>query len=187
MKKCHRFWIISFVLFLCLSEPYSPAVWVMMFVMCLTVVAITVFVFEYFSPVGYNRSLVSAKGQCSPSLLHYNTPPIIHTHVLSNLGFRELQILLFLNLSSINCKTSEDASFSFVKIQADPHSPLESLSGCCGESCLTTRCPSKTPRAPPVRSWCWCGLSSLWSSWPATPLTWQPLWSRSNTSTLCPG
>lgn len=43
------------------AEPYSPAVWVMMFVMCLTVVAITVFVFEYFSPVGYNRSLVSAK------------------------------------------------------------------------------------------------------------------------------
>lgn len=51
---------------LCLSsppEPYSPAVWVMMFVMCLTVVAVTVFVFEYFSPVGYNRSLVSAKGE----------------------------------------------------------------------------------------------------------------------------
>lgn len=43
------------------AEPYSPAVWVMMFVMCLTVVAITVFVFEYFSPVSYNRSLVSAK------------------------------------------------------------------------------------------------------------------------------
>lgn len=49
---------------LCVSaEPYSPAVWVMMFVMCLTVVAITVFVFEYCSPVGYNRSLVSAKGK----------------------------------------------------------------------------------------------------------------------------
>lgn len=45
------------------AEPYSPAVWVMMFVMCLTVVAITVFVFEYCSPVGYNRSLVTAKGQ----------------------------------------------------------------------------------------------------------------------------
>lgn len=44
-------------------EPYSPAVWVMMFVMCLTVVAITVFVFEYCSPVGYNRSLVTAKGE----------------------------------------------------------------------------------------------------------------------------
>ncbi|XP_064842722.1 glutamate receptor ionotropic, NMDA 2C-like isoform X2 [Oncorhynchus masou masou] len=45
-------------------EPYSPAVWVMMFVMCLTVVAVTVFIFEYCSPVGYNRSLVSAKGEC---------------------------------------------------------------------------------------------------------------------------
>uniref|UniRef100_A0A8C3Y728 Glutamate receptor ionotropic, NMDA 2C n=1 Tax=Catharus ustulatus TaxID=91951 RepID=A0A8C3Y728_CATUS len=43
-------------------EPYSPAVWVMMFVMCLTVVAVTVFIFEYFSPVGYNRSLASGAG-----------------------------------------------------------------------------------------------------------------------------
>ncbi|KAG5271806.1 hypothetical protein AALO_G00184180 [Alosa alosa] len=42
-------------------EPYSPAVWVMMFVMCLTVVAVTVFIFEFFSPVGYNRDLQSAK------------------------------------------------------------------------------------------------------------------------------
>ncbi|XP_054609347.1 glutamate receptor ionotropic, NMDA 2C-like isoform X1 [Dunckerocampus dactyliophorus] len=48
-------------------EPYSPAVWVMMFVMCLTVVAVTVFVFEYFSPVGYNRSLVSAKASGGPT------------------------------------------------------------------------------------------------------------------------
>ncbi|XP_030826231.1 glutamate receptor ionotropic, NMDA 2D-like [Camarhynchus parvulus] len=42
-------------------EPYSPAVWVMMFVMCLTVVAVTVFIFEYFSPVRYNRSLASGQ------------------------------------------------------------------------------------------------------------------------------
>uniref|UniRef100_A0A8C9W9T5 Glutamate receptor n=1 Tax=Scleropages formosus TaxID=113540 RepID=A0A8C9W9T5_SCLFO len=48
-------------------EPYSPAVWVMMFVMCLTVVAVTVFIFEYFSPVGYNRSLVSAKAPGGPT------------------------------------------------------------------------------------------------------------------------
>uniref|UniRef100_A0A8D3D6V8 Glutamate receptor n=1 Tax=Scophthalmus maximus TaxID=52904 RepID=A0A8D3D6V8_SCOMX len=48
-------------------EPYSPAVWVMMFVMCLTVVAVTVFVFEYLSPVGYNRSLVSAKDPGGPT------------------------------------------------------------------------------------------------------------------------
>ncbi|XP_037544609.1 glutamate receptor, ionotropic, N-methyl D-aspartate 2Ca [Nematolebias whitei] len=48
-------------------EPYSPAVWVMMFVMCLTVVAITVFVFEYCSPVGYNRSLVTAKNPGGPT------------------------------------------------------------------------------------------------------------------------
>ncbi|XP_043570492.1 glutamate receptor ionotropic, NMDA 2C-like isoform X1 [Chiloscyllium plagiosum] len=42
-------------------EPYSPAVWMMMFVMCLTVVALTVCLFEYFSPVGYNRNLMNGK------------------------------------------------------------------------------------------------------------------------------
>lgn len=47
----------------CIAEPYSPAVWVMMFVMCLSVVAVTVFIFEFFSPVGYNRSLQSAKSK----------------------------------------------------------------------------------------------------------------------------
>ncbi|XP_008284059.1 uncharacterized protein grin2db [Stegastes partitus] len=48
-------------LVLSFPEPYSPAVWVMMFVMCLTVVAVTVFIFEFFSPVGYNRSLQTGK------------------------------------------------------------------------------------------------------------------------------
>uniref|UniRef100_A0A4W3KDE6 Glutamate receptor n=1 Tax=Callorhinchus milii TaxID=7868 RepID=A0A4W3KDE6_CALMI len=48
-------------------EPYSPAVWVMMFVMCLTVVAITVFIFEYFSPVGYNRNLNDGKNPGGPT------------------------------------------------------------------------------------------------------------------------
>lgn len=47
----------------CVAEPYSPAVWVMMFVMCLSVVAVTVFIFEFFSPVGYNRSLQTAKSE----------------------------------------------------------------------------------------------------------------------------
>lgn len=46
-------------------EPYSPSVWVMMFVMCLTVVAITVFMFEYFSPVSYNQNLTSGKSKLS--------------------------------------------------------------------------------------------------------------------------
>lgn len=48
-------------------EPYSPAVWVMMFVMCLTVVAVTVFIFEYLSPVGYNRSLATGKRESPPT------------------------------------------------------------------------------------------------------------------------
>lgn len=34
-----------------------------MFVMCLSVVAVTVFIFEFFSPVGYNRSLQTAKSE----------------------------------------------------------------------------------------------------------------------------
>lgn len=61
-----------------LSEPYSPAVWVMMFVMCLTVVAVTVFIFEFFSPVGYNRSLQSAKSESAPISLggHVVSVPI---------------------------------------------------------------------------------------------------------------
>ncbi|XP_078062359.1 glutamate receptor ionotropic, NMDA 2D-like, partial [Mustelus asterias] len=41
--------------------PYSPAVWLMMFVMCLTVVGVTVFIFEFFSPIGYNRTLSNGK------------------------------------------------------------------------------------------------------------------------------
>ncbi len=52
---------IHFYTFPTILEPYSPAVWVMMFVMCLSVVAVTVFIFEFFSPVGYNRSLQSGK------------------------------------------------------------------------------------------------------------------------------
>uniref|UniRef100_A0A8C5LJA8 Glutamate receptor n=1 Tax=Jaculus jaculus TaxID=51337 RepID=A0A8C5LJA8_JACJA len=48
-------------------EPYSPAVWVMMFVMCLTVVAVTVFVFEYLSPVSYNQNLTKGKKSGGPS------------------------------------------------------------------------------------------------------------------------
>ncbi|XP_058417526.1 glutamate receptor ionotropic, NMDA 2C isoform X1 [Diceros bicornis minor] len=48
-------------------EPYSPSVWVMMFVMCLTVVAVTVFMFEYFSPVSYNQNLTSGKKSGGPS------------------------------------------------------------------------------------------------------------------------
>uniref|UniRef100_A0A667I867 Glutamate receptor ionotropic, NMDA 2A n=2 Tax=Lynx canadensis TaxID=61383 RepID=A0A667I867_LYNCA len=48
-------------------EPFSASVWVMMFVMLLIVSAIAVFVFEYFSPVGYNRSL--AKGKAPHGLL----------------------------------------------------------------------------------------------------------------------
>uniref|UniRef100_G1TWT2 Glutamate receptor n=1 Tax=Oryctolagus cuniculus TaxID=9986 RepID=G1TWT2_RABIT len=48
-------------------EPYSPAVWVMMFVMCLTVVAITVFMFEYFSPVSYSQNLARGKKSGGPS------------------------------------------------------------------------------------------------------------------------
>lgn len=55
-------------------EPYSPAVWVMMFVMCLTVVAVTVFIFEYLSPVGYNRSLATGKRESPSSITLPQSP-----------------------------------------------------------------------------------------------------------------
>ncbi|XP_007956300.1 glutamate receptor ionotropic, NMDA 2D [Orycteropus afer afer] len=66
LNRTHSFfWVLrvwpSSLVTLGKSQPYSPAVWVMMFVMCLTVVAVTVFIFEYLSPVGYNRSLATGK------------------------------------------------------------------------------------------------------------------------------
>ncbi|XP_048349392.1 glutamate receptor ionotropic, NMDA 2A [Sphaerodactylus townsendi] len=48
-------------------EPFSASVWVMMFVMLLIVSAIAVFVFEYFSPVGYNRNLAQGRDPHGPS------------------------------------------------------------------------------------------------------------------------
>ncbi len=65
---------LSSPLSLCpLSEPYSPAVWVMMFVMCLSVVAVTVFIFEYLSPMGYNRNLQSGKSESNLLLVFHLT------------------------------------------------------------------------------------------------------------------
>lgn len=76
----------------CLAEPYSPAVWVMMFVMCLSVVAVTVFIFEFFSPVGYNRSLQSAKSERrSRSSLPITALPLLtssHHYLLVILSIR---------------------------------------------------------------------------------------------------
>jgi len=45
------------------AEPFSASVWVMMFVMLLIVSAMAVFIFEYFSPVGYNRNLAQGRGK----------------------------------------------------------------------------------------------------------------------------
>lgn len=47
-------------------EPFSADVWVMMFVMLLIISAVAVFVFEYFSPVGYNRCLADGRGKEMP-------------------------------------------------------------------------------------------------------------------------
>ncbi len=44
------------------SEPFSASVWVMMFVMLLLVTAIAVFLFEFVSPLGFNRNLAQGKG-----------------------------------------------------------------------------------------------------------------------------
>uniref|UniRef100_A0A8C4QF20 Glutamate receptor n=1 Tax=Eptatretus burgeri TaxID=7764 RepID=A0A8C4QF20_EPTBU len=48
-------------------EPYSAAVWVMMFVLCLSVVALAVFIFEFVSPKGYNHNLASGAAPRGPS------------------------------------------------------------------------------------------------------------------------
>lgn len=47
------------------SEPFSASVWVMMFVMLLLVTAMAVFMFEYISPLGFNRNLAQGKGECA--------------------------------------------------------------------------------------------------------------------------
>lgn len=58
--------VLKFVFCVCVcSEPFSADVWVMMFVMLLLVSAIAVFVFEYFSPVGYNRCLADGRSEFS--------------------------------------------------------------------------------------------------------------------------
>lgn len=54
---------LSTGVFLPSPEPFSADVWVMMFVMLLIVSAVAVFVFEYFSPVGYNRCLADGRGK----------------------------------------------------------------------------------------------------------------------------
>lgn len=45
------------------TEPFSASVWVMMFVMLLLVTAMAVFMFEYISPLGFNRNLAQGKGE----------------------------------------------------------------------------------------------------------------------------
>eukprot|EP00063_Salmo_salar_P065504 XP_014040339.1 PREDICTED: glutamate receptor ionotropic, NMDA 2A-like [Salmo salar] len=48
-------------------EPFSASVWVMMFVMLLLVTAISVFLFEFVSPLGFNRNLAQGKDPHGPS------------------------------------------------------------------------------------------------------------------------
>ncbi|XP_028310236.1 glutamate receptor ionotropic, NMDA 2A isoform X2 [Gouania willdenowi] len=48
-------------------EPFSASVWIMMFVMLLLVTAMAVFMFEYISPLGFNRNLAQGKDPHGPS------------------------------------------------------------------------------------------------------------------------
>ncbi|XP_034781958.1 glutamate receptor ionotropic, NMDA 2A [Acipenser ruthenus] len=48
-------------------EPFSASVWVMMFVMLLIVTAMAVFIFEYVSPMGFNRNLAQGRDPHGPS------------------------------------------------------------------------------------------------------------------------
>lgn len=66
-----------------LSEPFSASVWVMMFVMLLIVTAIAVFLFEFISPLGFNRNLAQGKGRPTHAHKHsqrYHTTVIIFPH-----------------------------------------------------------------------------------------------------------
>lgn len=67
--------ILSTDFFLPSPEPFSADVWVMMFVMLLIVSAVAVFVFEYFSPVGYNRCLADGRGKAikTSAFLHFSS------------------------------------------------------------------------------------------------------------------
>lgn len=145
-------------------EPYSPAVWVMMFVMCLTVVAVTVFIFEYLSPVGYNRSLATGKRESPSCLTLCRTifPSSPWNRAKSGSPFsapgewKDCEVFL---------------SWPPQALVAQP-SPLGNPSGCCGPWCSTTPCQWRIRGAPPARSWFSCGPSLLSSSLPAI----QPIW-----------
>ncbi len=60
---CEYLISVPLVSFSPLSEPFSASVWVMMFVMLLLVTAMAVFMFEYISPLGFNRNLAQGKGE----------------------------------------------------------------------------------------------------------------------------
>uniref|UniRef100_A0A4W5QAP9 Glutamate ionotropic receptor NMDA type subunit 2A n=1 Tax=Hucho hucho TaxID=62062 RepID=A0A4W5QAP9_9TELE len=47
--------------------PFSATVWIMMFVMLLLVTAMAVFMFEYISPLGFNRNLAQGRDPHGPS------------------------------------------------------------------------------------------------------------------------
>ncbi|KAJ8245997.1 hypothetical protein GJAV_G00262550 [Gymnothorax javanicus] len=49
-------------------EPFSASVWVMMFVMLLIVTAIAVFLFEFVSPLGFNRNLAQGRASYTANL-----------------------------------------------------------------------------------------------------------------------
>ena len=61
-------------------SPFSALLWVMMFVMLLLVSAMAVFIFEYFSPVGYNRCLADGRGERPQVNTHTHTHRHTHTH-----------------------------------------------------------------------------------------------------------
>ena len=66
-KRCVTYEKLIPVLFLLFlpspAEPFSASVWVMMFVMLLLVTAMAVFMFEYISPLGFNRNLAQGRGE----------------------------------------------------------------------------------------------------------------------------
>lgn len=105
--------LLSFSL---ISEPYSPAVWVMMFVMCLTVVAVTVFIFEFFSPVGYNRSLQNGKSESNHWLagghvvFNLTVPALRHLYCFLIMAKFYMTSMLSIEINELNCSVHQKNS-----------------------------------------------------------------------------
>ncbi len=109
---CEYLISVPLVSFSPLSEPFSASVWVMMFVMLLLVTAMAVFMFEYISPLGFNRNLAQGKGEHVHKSASYT----------ENTALPDILVFLSKNVSSyLPLKYPSFSSLSC--FSSDPHGP----------------------------------------------------------------